>query len=64
LLVAVVHGMSNFWSGYLDSYRGSMDNIYVYGAMFVVVGLIVLLLFGSENLSRKHKRNVLALEEA
>jgi membrane protease YdiL (CAAX protease family) len=63
LLVVVLHGMMNFWAGHLDNYRGVYATSFVFGVVVLVVGLLIVVLTGPQNLSRKHERNVLALEE-
>lgn len=62
LLAAVFHGASNTWGGYIDVYRGNFGGILTFGAVSVLVSLIIVLMFGATNLSRKSKRNVLVLE--
>jgi len=63
LLAAVVHGMGNFWAGYLDNYRGIYATSLVFGVVLLVVGVVIILMAGPENLSRKYERNVIGLEE-
>jgi membrane protease YdiL (CAAX protease family) len=63
LLAAVMHGAANAWvGGYIDVYRGEFGGVLAYGAVSVVVSLLVLLLAGSANLSRTNARNVLAIQ--
>ena len=64
LLAALVHGAGNAWAGYLDNYRGNFDNMMEFAVVLFVVSVIIVVLAGPEHLSRKHERNVLALEEA
>jgi len=65
LLVAVVHGAGNAWiGGYIDVYRGHIGGIYAFTALTIVVSIVIVLVAGPANLSRKYERNVLQLEEA
>ncbi|MEW6229479.1 MAG: CPBP family intramembrane glutamic endopeptidase [Bacillota bacterium] len=52
LLAAVFHGALNTWNGYIDIYRGHMGGIYAYTALTAVVSIVVVIIFGVENLSR------------
>jgi len=63
LLAAVLHGAGNAWAGYLDNYRDNLGNLLAFAVVLFVVGVIIVVLAGPEHLSRKHERNVLALEE-
>jgi hypothetical protein len=63
LLAAVVHGAGNTWAGYLDNYRGNFGNMGAFAVVLVVVGVIIVVRVGPEHLSRRHKRNVVELEE-
>ena len=62
LLAAVVHGAGNTWAGYFDNYRGDIGNLWAFALLTLAVAVIVILLAGPENLSRRNKRNVLELE--
>ena len=62
LLAAVMHGASNTWGGYFDVYRGYFGGILTFGAVSVLVTILIVLLAGPTNLSRTNQRNVLALE--
>lgn len=64
LLAAVMHGASNTWGGYIDVYRGYFGGILAFGAVSVLVTIVIVLLAGPTNLSRTNKRNVLELEDA
>ena len=64
LLAAVFHGASNTWGGYIDVYRGHFGGILTFGAVAVLVTIIIVLMAGATNLSRTNQRNVLALEGA
>jgi len=64
LLAAVMHGASNTWGGYIDVYRGYFGGILTFGAVSVLVTIIIVLIAGPRDLSRTNKRNVLALEGA
>jgi uncharacterized membrane protein len=61
LLVAVLHG-SEIWVSYWMLRAGispnNLDNYWGYGAVMVLVAIIVVTITGSQNLSRKHKRIV------
>jgi len=62
LLAAVLHGASNTWGGYIDVYRGHFGGVLTFGAVSVLVSIIIVLLAGATDLSRTNKRNVLELE--
>jgi len=62
LLAAVFHGASNTWGGYIDVYRGHFGGILTFGAVSVLVSLIIVLMFGATNLSRTNERNMLEFE--
>ena len=62
LLAAFLHGAVNAWNGYIDVYRGHFGGILAYAALSVIVSLVIVILAGATNLSRKTKRNVLELE--
>lgn len=64
LLAAVMHGASNTWGGYIDVYRGYFGGILTFGAVSLLVTIIIVLVAGPRDLSRTYKRNVLALEGA
>ena len=61
LLVSILHG-SEIWVAYwmlsagIDS--NNLDNYWGYGAVMVLIALIIVVTTGSQNLSRKHKRIV------
>ena len=63
LLAAVMHGASNTWGGYIDVYRGYFGGILTFGAVSVLVTIIIVLIAGSRDLSRTNKRNVLEIED-
>lgn len=62
LLAAVMHGASNAWGGYIDVYRGYFGGILTFGAVSLLVSIIIVLVAGPRDLSRTSKRNVLELE--
>jgi len=62
LMAAVMHGASNAWGGYIDVYRGYFGGILTFGAVSVLVTIIIVLIAGARDLSRTDQRNVLALE--
>ncbi len=61
LLVAVLHG-SEIWVAYWMLSTGinpnNLDNYWGYGALMALTGIIIVILTGSQNLSKKHKRIV------
>ena len=63
LLAAVFHGASNAWGGYIDVYRGHFNGILVFMAISVLITVIIVVMAGAMDLSRKYKRNVLELED-
>ena len=63
LLAAVFHGASNAWANYIDVYRGHFDGILVLAALFVLITVVIVLLFGPRDLSRTNRRNMLELED-
>ena len=63
LLAAVMHGASNTWGGYIDVYRGHFGGILTFGAVSVLVSIIIVLIAGSRDLSRTSKRDVLEIED-
>ena len=62
LLAAVMHGASNAWGGYIDVYRGNFGGILTFGAVSVLISIIIVLVAGPRDLSLTSKRNVLALD--
>jgi membrane protease YdiL (CAAX protease family) len=62
LLAAVLHGAVNAWNGYIDVYRGHFGAVIAYTVVSVIVSIVIVLIAGPTNLSRKNKRNVLELE--
>lgn len=64
LLAAVFHGAGNAWMGsYIDVYRGYWGGILAHAAVTVVISIIIIIVAGPANLSRKNERNVLKLAE-
>jgi hypothetical protein len=64
LLAAVFHGAGNAWMGsYIDVYRGYWNGILAHAAVSVVISIIIVLVAGPANLSRKNERDMLKLEE-
>lgn len=60
LLQAVLHGAGNAWVGeYINVYRGYFGGILSFMAIEVLISVIVVLVTGATNLSRRHARNVL-----
>lgn len=61
LLVAALHG-SEIWLAYLITGMGidpkNLDNYWGYGIVMLLTAIIIVIVTGSENLSRKHKRIV------
>ena len=64
LLVAVLHGASNAWAGYLDPFRGYFGGAFAVVAVSALVTIIIVLIAGPRHLSRRNKRNVLELEDS
>jgi len=64
LLVAVLHGASNAWAGYLDPFRGYIGGAFAVVAVSALVTIIIVLIAGPRHLSRRNKRNVLELEDS
>jgi membrane protease YdiL (CAAX protease family) len=62
LLAAVLHGASNAWAGYLDPFRGYFGGALAVVAVSALVSIIIVLMAGPTNLSRRNKRNVLELD--
>ena len=64
LLAAVLHGAGNAWlGGYIDVYRGYWGGVVTFMVVSVVVSIIIVLVAGPANLSRRNERNVLKFEE-
>jgi membrane protease YdiL (CAAX protease family) len=61
LLVAILHG-SEIWVAYWMLSTGinpnNLDNYWGYGAVMVLIAIIIVIMTGSQNLSRKRKRIV------
>jgi membrane protease YdiL (CAAX protease family) len=61
LLVAILHG-SEIWLAYWMMRTGisqnNLDNYWGYGMVMVLTAIIMVIVTGSQNLSRKHKRIV------
>ena len=62
LMAAVMHGASNTWGGYIDVYRGYFGGILTFGAVSLLVSVIIVLVSGATDLSPTNKRNTLELE--
>jgi uncharacterized protein len=56
LLVAVYHGSLNAWNGYIDIYRGQTAGMYAYTGLMALVSIVIVLVFGTEHLSRTNRR--------
>jgi membrane protease YdiL (CAAX protease family) len=63
LIVAVYHGSMNAWTAYTGAWEHP-SGLFTGFALSAIVSIAVVLLFGAQNLSRKHERDVLELEEA
>jgi membrane protease YdiL (CAAX protease family) len=63
LIAAVYHGSMNAWAGYTGAWEHP-SRLLTGFALSAIVSIAVVLLFGAQNLSRKHERDVLELEEA
>jgi uncharacterized protein len=60
LLAAVYHGAINTWNGHIGIDRGeTMKGPFVYTAIMVVLSIVIVAVFGPENLSRTHPRPTL-----
>ena len=61
MLVCILHG-SEIWVAYwMMSYRidpGNLDNYWGYGALLVMLAVMIFIITGPQNLSRKHERIV------
>ena len=56
LLVATFHG-SEIWLAYLMGSRSkNLDNLWGYGMVMLITAILIVVVTGSQNLSRKHKR--------
>lgn len=62
LLVAVLHGASNTWAGYIDVYRGHFGGVLIFAGLAVLFTLIIVAMTGAEHLSRTYHRNILEQE--
>ena len=63
LLAAVYHGAGNAWiGGYIDVYRGYIGGVVTFTVVSVIVSIIIVLVAGPANLSRRNERNVLKSE--
>jgi membrane protease YdiL (CAAX protease family) len=58
LMVAVYHGASNAWNGYIDIYRGQTTGVLVYTGLMALISVVVVAVFGAEHLSRTARRVV------
>ena len=56
LLVAVYHGVLNTWASTIDTAGGKLGGIYAYTALLAVVSIVIVVLFGTEHLSRTTRR--------
>lgn len=52
LLAAVYHGAGNAWAGYVDVYRGQLANAVAFMGAQVLLGLVLLVVFGPARLRR------------
>jgi membrane protease YdiL (CAAX protease family) len=56
LLVSIFHG-SEIWLVYLMGISSkNLDNLWGYGLLMLIAAIIIVIVMGSQNLSRKHKR--------
>jgi membrane protease YdiL (CAAX protease family) len=63
LLAAIMHGAGNAWiGGYIDVYRGHYGGILAFTGVSLITSIIIVLMAGPTNLSRRNKRNVLETE--
>jgi membrane protease YdiL (CAAX protease family) len=63
LMVAVYHGSMNAWTVYAGAWEHP-SRMFISFALSAIVSIVVVLLYGAQNLSRKHERDVLELEDA
>jgi len=63
LLVAVFHGASNAWAGYLGMGKIPFGGILTLMALSVLITFFIVVMAGAKNLSRTYKRNMLELED-
>lgn len=60
LMAAVLHGAGNAWiGGYIDVYRGHLGGILTFTIVMVIVSIVIVVVAGPANLSRRHKKNVI-----
>ena len=53
LLVAVYHGATNAWNGYLDIERGQLVGVYAYLALMAVISTVIVLIAGPATFARQ-----------
>jgi membrane protease YdiL (CAAX protease family) len=63
LIAAFYHGSMNAWAGYTGAWEHP-SGVLTGFALSAIVSIAVILFFGAQNLSRKHERDVLEMEEA
>jgi membrane protease YdiL (CAAX protease family) len=61
LIISVYHGSLNAWNSYTGAWLHRSGAV-TGAVLWAIISIIVIFLFGAENLSRKHERNVLELE--
>jgi uncharacterized protein len=62
LLAAVVHGAGNAWiGGYIDVYRGHFAGVIAFTVVSAIVSVVIVLVAGPANLSRRSEKDVLEL---
>lgn len=59
LLVAVAHGASGAWYSYMGFASDQIPRVYANAILMTSVSIIIVLVFGVKNLSRKNERTVL-----
>ena len=63
LLVAVFHGASNTWAGYLGMGNSPFAGIVTLMALSVLITFFIVVMAGAKDLSRTCKRNMLEIED-
>lgn len=63
LLAAVFHGASNTWAVYLGMGNSPFGGILTLMALSVLITVVIVVMAGAKDLSRRYKRNMLELED-
>lgn len=63
LMAAVLHGATNAWSGYFGVNKLPFNGILILAVVSVLISVIIAATAGASELSRKFKRNTLAVED-